>query len=115
MSVPLIIVRAAGILAVITIASLSLVPGHLRPSVPIGSQHFVAYFITGVLLSLGYRNRNGAIAVLMSLYALVLEIAQNAVPGRTPAFIDFAEGAIGTVAGVIVVHFILSVRGRVSA
>jgi VanZ family protein len=39
-------------------------------------------------------------------YALVLEIAQGVVPGRTPSVVDLAEGAIGTQAGVIVAHFI---------
>ncbi len=105
------IVRTAGLLAVTTIAVLSLVPGYLRPSVPIGFQHFTAYFITAVLLSFGYGNWNpAAIVIPMSLYALVLEIAQNVVPGRTPAVTDFAEGTIGTVAGVIVARFILSLR-----
>ncbi len=110
-SFPLTIVRTAGLLAVMTIAVLSLVPGYLRPSVPIAFQHFIAYFIAAVLLSFGYCNWNPAvIASPMSLYALVLEIAQNVIPGRTPALMDFAEGAIGTVVGVIVARFILSIR-----
>jgi VanZ family protein len=94
-----------------TIAVLSLVPGYLRPSVPIGCQHFLAYFITAVLLSFGFCNWNpAAIATPMALYALVLEIAQNIVPGRHPALMDLAEGTFGAVGGVFVARFILSLR-----
>jgi VanZ family protein len=116
MSLPLTVARTAGLLAMMTIAVLSLVPGYLRPSVPFGFQHFIAYFITAILLSVGFRNRNPvAIAALMSVYALVLEITQNIIPGRTPALTDFAEGTIGAVAGIIVVRFVLSIRERFSA
>ncbi|MBO0753680.1 MAG: VanZ family protein [Bradyrhizobiaceae bacterium] len=101
-SVALAAVRTAGVLAVVTIAVLSLVPGHLRPNVPIDHQHFMAYFITAVLLSCGYGNWNPvAIATPMALYALALEIAQKFVPGRHPAFADFAEGTAGAVVGVL--------------
>jgi len=41
----------------------------------------------------------------MSLYALVLEIVQGVVPGRTPSVADFGEGAVGTQAGVLRVSY----------
>jgi hypothetical protein len=60
-------------------------------------------------IAVGFCNWNpAAIATPMALYALVLEIAQNIVPGRHPALMDLAEGTFGAVGGVFVARFILS-------
>jgi VanZ family protein len=45
------------------------------------------------------------LAVLLIAYAGVLEISQNFSPGRTPAILDFAAGALGVCASALAVKF----------
>jgi hypothetical protein len=72
--------QIAGWLAVILILILSLVPGYARPHVLASGklEHFAAYFLTAVVLALGYRGWSRAIgiALLLSAYSGILEILQ---------------------------------------
>ena len=97
--------RAGPWLAVLLVAIISLVPGQLRPhtGLPGPTEHMLAYLLTGFLL--GSRQRGPVawtmIAVLLSLYAGSLELLQFLVPGRSPAFVDFAASSAGALGGVL--------------
>ena len=90
------------------LAVLSLTPGDymVRTPAPGLLEHFVAYLGTGAVASVGYGSRVSAlqIAGLLWGYAALLEIGQNWAPGRHPQFMDFAIGAAGAVAGVVLVR-----------
>jgi len=89
------------------LAILSLTPGDymVRTSAPGLLEHFVAYLGTSALASIGYGRWVSSlqIAGLLSGYAAFLEIGQNWAPGRHPQFIDFAFGAAGAAAGVVLI------------
>jgi VanZ family protein len=90
------------------LAVLSLTPGDymVRTPAPGLLEHFVAYLGTGAIASVGYGQRVNSlqIAGLLWGYAALLEIGQNWAPGRHPQFMDFAIGAAGAVAGVVLVQ-----------
>ena len=72
-------------------------------------EHFVAYAGTMTLFALGYGRRVGIarIAVVLVAYAIVLELAQEFAPGRTPTIADFVAGALGTVVTAVVAAWLL--------
>ena len=89
------------------IALLSLVPGPLRPhtGLPGQKEHFLAYFLTALVLGskpreqLSYR---ASVAAALCAYAGVLETLQIWVPGRSAQLIDFAASSGGAIGGVVV-------------
>src|SRR5450759_1049041 len=96
--------------AVATIAVLSLVPGDLRPhtEVPGYLEHVAAYFITAILLSLGYLRWSPIVIIApLSIYAASLEIAQIYIPGRNSSVWDWFAGSSGALMGVVVATFVL--------
>jgi VanZ family protein len=96
--------------AVVTIGVLSLVPGQLRPhtGAPGYLEHVAAYFITAILLSLGYpRGSRIVIIASLSIYAASLEIAQLYISGRNASVLDWVAGSFGELMGVAVATFIL--------
>jgi hypothetical protein len=98
-------------LAVLAIAILSLVPGELRPHTGLAgqSEHFLAYFLTGFLLSVqpGDLRYRTVLAVALCTYSGVLETLQIWVPGRSAQLIDFAASSSGALSGMIVVTILL--------
>jgi VanZ family protein len=90
---------------VVLLAVLSLTPGDymVRTGVAGDLEHFVAYFGTGLIASLGYSRRLGyrGPAALLCGYAGFLEIGQNWAPGRHADFIDFASSSAGVIAGML--------------
>jgi VanZ family protein len=103
--------RASGMLSLVAIAVLSLVPGETRPHVvwPGSLEHVAAYFISALLLSLGFGDARFAVAPLLSigflltLYGGVLEAAQRFVPGRMPTLFDWGASTAGVWLGVALV------------
>jgi len=99
--------RIAGGFAVLTIIVLSVVPGNMRPHV-LGNdylEHFVAYFITGCFLSIGYLRplQLLAIGILLAICAASLEFVQLWIPGRDANAADFVVSAIGAWIGLLVI------------
>jgi VanZ family protein len=96
--------RIAGWLAVALISILSLVSGEARPHTISSSQfeHVLAYLATASALTLGYFGYRYVlrIAILLPIYAAVLEVLQLWVPGRMGRLIDVAAGALGTWIGI---------------
>ena len=78
-------------------------PGTFRPHTgsPPKLEHVAAYLITAALLSFGYSNRRQmvVIAVALSLYSGLFEIAQIFVPDRSAAFSDFLASSAGAFIG----------------
>ena len=101
--------------AVATIAVLSLVPGDLRPhtEAPGYLEHVAAYFITAILLSLGYLRWSPIVIIApLSIYAASLEIAQLYIPGRNSSVWDWFAGSSGALMGVVVATFVLRLWRR---
>jgi len=92
-------------LSVLGIIVLSVVPGNMRPDI-LGSktvEHFVAYFIAGGLLAVGYLRpvqwlSGGALFVIC---AGALEFIQLWIPGRIASASDFASSTLGAWIGVL--------------
>ena len=107
------VLRLLGCLMVLAIAVLSLIPGNIRPHIA-GShysshyvEHFAAYLIAAVLLGLCLRSRKQLIkiAILMTFYAGILEIAQLWIPGRNSTIADFAASSLGIWCGSLAMFF----------
>lgn len=93
------LIRVEAWLAVLLVIVLSVVPGNMRPHVlPNGNhEHLTAYFITGILLGVGY-SRAGQLllsAVMLSVCAGALEIAQIWIPERTASLENFFSSTFG--------------------
>jgi len=94
-------------LATLTIIVLSVVPGNMRPHV-LGNdlyEHFVAYFIAGILLAVGCLRPMQWLSsgVLLAVCGGSLELVQLWIPGRTASAADFATSTIGAWIGLLVV------------
>ncbi|MGA7325677.1 MAG: VanZ family protein [Rhodomicrobium sp.] len=97
--------RLAPWLCVPAIAILSLVPGQARPhtGLPGQAEHFLAYFMTAILLGIQVRNLTSRITLAFALcaYAAMLETLQIWIPGRSAQIIDFGASSSGALAGII--------------
>jgi VanZ family protein len=94
-------------LTVLTVIVLSVMPGKMRPHI-LGNdycEHFVAYFIAGSLLAIGYPRPMQLLssAILLGICAGSLEFVQLWIPGRTSSAGGFASAAIGAWIGLLVV------------
>jgi hypothetical protein len=96
--------RLLGWTAILAIAVLSLVPGELRPHTGASGyfEHFTAYFLTAMVLTLAYRGRVAAVALFACLviYAGALETGQLWIPGREARIADFATSSLGSLVGI---------------
>jgi hypothetical protein len=95
--------RLAGGLAILGVIVLSLVPGEWRPhsGLPGVAEHFVFYLGGAGLLALGYEKwvSAGVVALVLSLAAVLLELAQLAIPHRDATPLDVVVSAAGAVLG----------------
>jgi VanZ family protein len=101
------LLRAAGWACIAALIILSLVPGGERPHTGLPGQieHVIAYCGTAAVLGLGYsttKARFGLVGML-ALLAVVLEMAQQWIPGRHSQFIDFAASSAGACLGMLAV------------
>ena len=89
--------------AVILIIALSSVPGELRPhtGLPGPFEHFIAYFLTGLVFASGSRSLRHLSVMIAGLVVLAgaMEILQNFVPNRSPQVIDFFVSSLGALCG----------------
>ena len=112
--------RFASWAVVLALAFLSLVPGSVRPhtGLPGPVEHFLAYFLTAVVL--GARKRGTAyriaVAVSLSIASGIFELLQNFVPGREAGMLDFIVSSGGAACGVcaiaIACHYMCSRKQR---
>lgn len=95
--------RLTGWLVVLAAVIMSVVPGDVRPhtGLPGAVEHFAVYLGVCGLLAVGYEERVAAsvIALVLSLAAVILELAQIFVPHRFPGLLDVAASAGGTFVG----------------
>jgi VanZ family protein len=98
------LVRAVGFFGVLAIIVLSLVPGANRPhtGLPGAAEHFIAYCLAALALTLGFWSIVSRIAIAsgLTLLAASMEILQLWVPGRHPAFMDAAASSLGALLGI---------------
>ncbi|WP_246155012.1 VanZ family protein [Methylobacterium oryzihabitans] len=93
----------ASVAAVVLICVLSLVPGNERPhtGAPGQVEHFIAYALTGAVLTVRLRSRRTAIMLGLVVLAAVCETGQIWVPGRTAQVVDFLASSAGAVTGTL--------------
>ena len=84
----------AGFIVVSSVSPISFRP-HLDAFSP-DFERFAAFFAVTVAFMLAYPARRGAIMALMVASAVVLEVAQNFVPGRHGMAVDAAIKLLGT-------------------
>jgi VanZ family protein len=116
MKKPVMLVRMAAWLAVLTIIVLSVVPGKMRPHV-LGNdvaEHFLAYFITASLFASGYQGSSHLLSsgILLATSAGLLELVQLWVPGRTADVGEFAASMLAAWLGLVVVAAVRLTRER---
>ena len=98
--------KAASGLCLLFISFYSLIPQteRLGTGLPGKVEHVLAYSVTGLLLSLSFRNERGPLLAtgFLSLLACVLEFLQQWAPGRHPrvsdAIVSAMAGAVGAAA-----------------
>lgn len=100
-------------LCIVCLAILSLVPGQFRPhtGLPGQAEHFIAYFLTALLLAIQPRESLGKrtlVAAGLCAYAGILETLQIWVPGRSAQAVDFAASSGGAIGGAVVAAILLS-------
>jgi VanZ family protein len=95
--------RLTGGLAVLGVIVLSVVPGDFRPhsGLPGIAEHFVFYLGGAGLLALGYEKwvSAGVVALVLSLAAVILELAQLVIPHRDANLLDVLMSAAGAIIG----------------
>src|SRR6266481_2783066 len=94
-------------LTVLTIIVLSVMPGKMRPHI-LGNdyyEHFVAYFVAGSLLAMGYLRPIQLLSsgILLAICAGSLEFVQLWIPGRTSNVGGFATAMVGAWVGLLVI------------
>ncbi len=103
-------------LTVLTIIVLSVIPGKMRPHI-LGNdyyEHFVAYFVAGSLLALGYLRPIQLLSsgILLAICAGSLEFVQLWIPGRTSSVGGFASATVGAWIGLLVMVVVRRARER---
>jgi len=103
-------------LTVLTIIVLSVIPGKMRPHI-LGNdyyEHFVAYFVAGSLLAMGYLRPIQLLSsgILLAICAGSLEFVQLWIPGRTSSVGGFASATVGAWIGLLVMVVVRRARER---
>lgn len=60
-------------------------------------EHALAYFLTGIIVAIGYspRYRKPQLVLLLIAYAAILELGQHLTPDRSPRFAEFWRRSYG--------------------
>lgn len=91
-------------------------PNHRFETVlPHDVEHLVAFSISGLLFSIGYRSRPLLVPLVGVCFVAVLEVLQIWVAGRHARWIDFAMDALGFCIGVGVDLVVSRVRDQLTA
>lgn len=103
----------AGIAAIVVIAVSTTSPIYLRPMTGLSPniERFAAFCVVGGLFVLGAPQRWPSILLLVVIVAALLEIGQEAFPGRHGTVHDFvvkAAGAAAGAAGALVLNALLA-------
>jgi VanZ family protein len=105
--------RAGFVLSVLAVCVLSLLPAEELPRTRPWDKisHLIAYLEIAVLGLLGYRGPRAGRAVAVGVVALggILELAQQAVPGRASDLADFLVNALGVVLGYGIARLLLRI------
>ncbi len=111
--------RAAAWSAFAATIVLSVVPVGLRPHVMADKhyEHFTAYLIAAALFAMAYPRLREATsgALMLTICAGVLEIAQLWIAGRTSSLADFLFSTLGAWIGVAATIALLGAYGRMHA
>ena len=99
--------RKGTTLTALIIIVLSVMPGKMRPHL-LGNdycEHFIAYFVAGSLLAVGYPRPPQRLSsgVLLAIGAGSLELIQLWIPGRTSSVGGFVSAAAGAWIGVLII------------
>jgi VanZ family protein len=99
--------RKGATLTALIIVVLSVMPGKMRPHL-LGNdycEHFIAYFVAGSLLAVGYPRplQRLSSGVLLAIGAGSLELIQLWIPGRTSSVGGFVSAAGGAWIGVLII------------
>jgi len=78
-------------------------------------EHLVAFSVSGLLFSIGYRSRPVFVLLAGVGYVAALEVLQIWVVGRHARWIDFAMDALGFCVGVGVGLIVSRVRDQLTA
>ena len=110
------VARVFCLFCVLTIIVLSLVPGVDRPhtGLPGEAEHFIAYYLTGTVVALGFWSRASRIMIALGLTLLAgsMEILQMWVPGRHPAIVDAAASSMGGLLGIALGGLLLGLAAQ---
>jgi VanZ family protein len=113
------LVRTGAWLAALIITVISIVPGNMQPDVMPDElyEHFVAYFITGSFLAIGYSRPTQLVSsgILLVICAGALEIIQLWIPGRTSSAVDFVTSSFGAWMGLILIGVLRRARDGMAA
>ena len=72
------------------------------------ANHFVAFFVLYILLSLAYKNLSIFMKVLILLgFGIQIEIVQSFIDGRSSSLLDILADSIGISIGIVGFFFIL--------
>jgi VanZ family protein len=71
-------------------------------------EHFIAYFLTAMILGLATRRRHhpAFIIIELAVLAATMELLQHWSPGRDPEFIGFFGSSMGAFAGALCAYWI---------
>jgi VanZ family protein len=101
------------------VAFATLSPPHLRPELTnteptaiVVFEHVGAYALLGILFSVGYHGRSALVTMIVFASAILLELAQIAIPGRDARLIDAAEKLVGGGIGIAACHLVSLLRWR---
>jgi VanZ family protein len=100
------LLRGAAWFCIVLLGVLSWLPGEemVRTGFDGHLEHFTAYFGTMLVIAMAYGGEVGLRrpALLLIVYAGILELGQNFSPGRHPAVADFASSSLGAIVGGLV-------------
>jgi VanZ family protein len=104
--------RWIGWLLVCSIAAFTLSPPELRPitAAPVNLERFAAFALLGAAFCLGYPKRWLNVLILLAVVVVILEVAQNIVPGRHGHISDGFVKLSGVCLGVVFAAFVSRYR-----
>jgi len=104
-------VKVAWFISMAVVAQMSLMPAAEMPQLFPGADkiaHCLAYGWLAILPFFGFEKMRAASAgaLLMIPYGIILEFAQQHVPGRDFSFADMAAGGVGVILGMVAARYL---------